>query len=112
MCRISNSDTKETEVEFYGILKFCIIKRFVQYKYPDDTELAGKSSEEIERLALNIKLRWLRLRAKMTIEETTHIACIDRCTLINYENGKTTRMKQRIISRLTEIYAQNKKLNL
>ena len=86
--------------EYDGTLKFRITKRFVQYKYPEDTELAGKSFTEIEQLPLNLQFRYHRLRARMTIDEAAALAHIDRCTMINYEQGRTKLMKQRTVERL------------
>lgn len=101
---VSNSNAEETLSQHDGTLELRITKLFVQYKYPSDTELAGKSISEIEQLPLNLQLRYHRLRARMTIDEAAVLAHIDRCTLMNYEQGKTTRMKSRTIKRLMEIY--------
>ncbi len=106
MWRISNYNAEETLAFCSVTTKFRITKRFVQYKYPEDTELAGKSSADIEQFPLGLQLRYYRLRAKMTIDEAAILAGIDRCTLMNYERGMTRRMKQRTVERLVEIYTK------
>ena len=55
-------------------------------------------------LSLGEQLKVMRLRSGLTINEAARLAGIDRCTLMNYEQGRTTRMKRRTVERLMEIY--------
>jgi len=49
-------------------------------------------------------MQLMRLRSGLTINEAAKLAGIDRCTLMSYEQGRTTRTKRRTVERLMEIY--------
>ena len=70
-------------------------------KYPSDSLLCSSENRE---LSLGEQLKVMRLRSGLTINEAAKLAEIDRCTLMNYEQGRTTRVKRRTVERLIEIY--------
>ncbi|MBP1542534.1 MAG: helix-turn-helix domain-containing protein [Oscillospiraceae bacterium] len=70
-------------------------------KCPSDSLLC---SSDIDELSIGEQLKVMRLRSGLTINEAARLAGIDRCTLMNYEQGRTTRVKRRTVERLIEIY--------
>ena len=70
-------------------------------KHPSDSLLF---SSDIDELSMGEQLKVMRLRSGLTIKEAAELAGIDRCTLMNYERGRTERLKQRTVEQLIEIY--------
>ena len=77
----------------------------MQCKFPEDMKLAGKSIDEIEELPIHLQLKCLRLHAVHTIVEAAQKAVVSRWTLMNYEKGRTTRVKRRIVELIMSVYA-------
>ena len=69
--------------------------------YPSDSLLCLSENRE---LSLGEQLKVMRLWSGLTINEAAKLAGIDRCTLMNYEQGRTTRVKRITVERLIEIY--------
>ena len=80
---------------------YCGSVRVACCKYPSDSLLC---SSDIDELSLGEQLKVKRLRSGLTINEAARLAGIDRCTLMNYEQGRTTRVKRQTVERLIEIY--------
>lgn len=52
-----------------------------------------------------MQLKCLRLHAAHTIVEAAQKAVVSRWTLMNYEKGRTTRVKRRIVELIMSVYA-------
>ena len=90
------SDTNRRQIALY-----CGSVQVPCCKHPSDSLLC---STEPDEMSLGEQLKVMRLRSGLTINEAARLAGIDRCTLMNYEQGRTTRTKRRTVERLIEIY--------
>ena len=61
-------------------------------------------AENIESLKVGDRLRVLRLRAGLKIDEAAKAVGIDRGTLMNYEHGRVGRMKLTTLEKLFDLY--------
>ena len=61
-------------------------------------------AENIDSLSIGERLRVLRLRAGLKIDEAAKIVGIDRGTLMNYELGRVGRMKLTTLEKLFDLY--------
>lgn len=57
-----------------------------------------------EELSVSERLRVLRLRAGLKIDEAAKAVGIDRGTLMNYELGRVGRMKRSTLEKLFDLY--------
>ena len=75
--------------------------RIIAAKKPRDSLLCAENFEE---LSVSERLRVLRLRAGLKIDEAAKAVGIDRGTLINYELGRVGRMKRSTLEKLFDLY--------
>lgn len=71
--------------------------RIIAAKKPRDSLLCAESLDELN---VGERLRVLRLRAGLKIDEAAKIVGIDRGTLMNYELGRVGRMKKVTLEKL------------
>ena len=75
--------------------------RIIAAKKPRDSLLCA---ENIDELSVGERLRVLRLRAGLKIDEAAKAVGIDRGTLMNYELGRVRRMKRSTLEKLERLY--------
>lgn len=75
--------------------------RIIAAKKPRDSLLCA---ENIDALSIGERLRVLRLRAGLKIDEAAKIVGIDRGTLMKYELGRVGRMKLTTLEKLFDLY--------
>ena len=69
---------------------YCGSVGIVNCKKPSDSLLCVSDFED---LSIGEQLKVMRLRSEFTIKDAAELAGIDRCTLMNYEWGRTKRIK-------------------
>lgn len=79
--------------------------RIIAAKKPRDSLLCA---ENIDALSIGERLRVLRLRAGLKIDEAAKAVGIDRGTLMNYELGRVGRMKKVTLEKLFLLYGNFK----
>ena len=75
--------------------------RIIAAKKPRDSLLCA---ENIDALSIGERLRVLRLRAGLKIDEAAKAVGIDRGTIMNYELGRVGRMKRSTLVKLFDLY--------
>ena len=75
--------------------------RIIAAKKPKHSLLCAENDDV---LSVCERLRVLRLRAGLTIDEVAKAVGIGRRTLMNYELGRVGKMKQRTLEKLFELY--------
>ena len=75
--------------------------RIIAAKKPRDSLLCAINFDE---LSISERLRVLRLRAGLKIDEAAKAVGIDRGTLMNYELGRVGRMKRSTLEKLFDLY--------
>lgn len=79
--------------------------RIIAAKKPRDSLLCA---EKLDTLSIGERLRVLRLRAGLKIDEAAKAVGIDRGTLMNYELGRVGRMKRSFLDKLFLLYGKQK----
>ena len=64
-------------------------------------------SKNIDTLTLGERLRVMRLRTGLTLEQAARTIGVERRMVMNYELGKVKHMKAEIVSRLITLYNKN-----
>ncbi len=98
---ISYYTSTETLVSYLNIGKVKIIPA----KKPGYSLLCSKN---IDTLPLGDQLRVMRLRTGLTIEQAARAIGVERRRAMNYELGKVKRMKAEVVSKLIELYNNDK----
>lgn len=75
--------------------------RIIAAKKPRDSLFCA---ERLDELTVGERLRVLRLRAGLKIDEAARAVGIDRGTLMNYELGRVGWMKQTTLNKLERLY--------
>ncbi|MBD5130925.1 MAG: helix-turn-helix domain-containing protein [Ruminococcaceae bacterium] len=75
--------------------------RIISAKKPSYSLLC---SEDIDTLSIGERLRVMRLRAGLTIEQAAQAVGVERRCVMNYELGRVKHMKKDVLSKLYTLY--------